>query len=125
MVIFCTVTLAFGSELISVWISTALVALFILGHSFGPGAQGKTMAALSYPTRLRGTGTGWAESMSRVGSILGFYIFPLLVASVGLGGTMGWLTLIPAVGLVAVLLIKWNPLTTEVEDDVTPEVGAR
>lgn len=125
VVIFCTVTLAFGSDSISVWISTALVALFILGHSFGPGAQGKTMAALSYPTRLRGTGTGWAESMSRVGSILGFYIFPLLVASVGLAGTMGWLTVIPAVGLVAVLLIKWNPLTTEVEDDVTPEVGAR
>jgi CHASE2 domain-containing sensor protein len=75
------------------------------------------MAALSYPTRLRGTGTGWAESMSRVGSILGFYIFPLLLASLGLAGTMGWLTLIPAVGLVAVVMIKWNPLGAEVEDE--------
>jgi MFS family permease len=117
LIIVCTVSLAFGSDSISVWISTGLVALFVLGQSFGPGPQGKTMAALSYPTRLRGTGTGWAESMSRVGSILGFYIFPLLLASVGLAGTMGWLTIIPAVGLLAVLLIKWNPLAAEVEDE--------
>lgn len=117
LIIICTLALAIGSESISVWISTALVALFVFGQSFGPGPQGKTMAALSYPTRLRGTGTGFAESMSRVGSILGFYIFPLLLASVGLAGTMGWLTVIPAVGLIAVLLIKWNPLTAEVEDE--------
>jgi MFS family permease len=119
LIIVCTVSLAFGGESIGVWISTALVALFVFGQSFGPGAQGKTMAALSYPTRLRGTGTGWAESMSRVGSILGFYIFPLLIASLGLAGTMGWLTLIPAVGLIAVLLIRWNPLGAEVEDEFT------
>ncbi|MBO0812645.1 MAG: MFS transporter, partial [Microlunatus sp.] len=86
LIIVCTLGLAIGSNSISVWISTGLVALFVFGQSFGPGPQGKTMAALSYPTRLRGTGTGWAESMSRVGSILGFYIFPLLLASVGLAG---------------------------------------
>jgi len=117
LIIVCTLGLAIGSNSISVWISTGLVALFVFGQSFGPGPQGKTMAALSYPTRLRGTGTGWAESMSRVGSILGFYIFPLLLASLGLAGTMGWLTLIPAVGLVAVVMIKWNPLGAEVEDE--------
>jgi len=117
LIIICTLTLAIGSDSLSVWISTAFVALFVFGQSFGPGPQGKTMAALSYPTRLRGTGTGFAESMSRVGSILGFYVFPLLLASVGLAGTMGWLTVIPAVGLIAVLLIKWNPLAAEVEDE--------
>ena len=117
LIIICTLGLAIGSNSISVWLATGLVALFVFGQSFGPGPQGKTMAALSYPTRLRGTGTGWAESMSRVGSILGFYIFPLLLASLGLAGTMGWLTLIPAVGLVAVILIKWDPLRAEVEED--------
>lgn len=122
LIIICTLGLAIGSGSISVWIATGLVALFVFGQSFGPGPQGKTMAALSYPTRLRGTGTGWAESMSRVGSILGFYIFPLLLASLGLAGTMGWLTLIPAVGLIAVILIKWNPLSAEVEDESNPEV---
>lgn len=59
-----------------------------------------------------------------VGSILGFYIFPLLLASLGLAGTMGWLTVIPAVGLIAVVLIKWNPLAAEVEDE-TMEVITR
>lgn len=117
IIIACTVSLAIFSGSISVWISTALVALFIFGQSFGPGPQGKTMAALSFPTRLRGTATGWAESMSRLGSILGFYVFPLLLAAFGLAGTMAWLTLIPLAGLLAVLLIRWNPLTADVEDD--------
>lgn len=122
LIIICTLGLAIGSKSISVWVATGLVALFVFGQSFGPGPQGKTMAALSYPTRLRGTGTGWAESMSRVGSILGFYVFPLLLASLGLAGTMGWLTLIPAAGLIAVILIKWNPLGAEVEDETHREM---
>ncbi|SDR86485.1 MFS transporter [Microlunatus soli] len=125
LIIICTLGLAIGSDSISVWISTGLVALFVFGQSFGPGPQGKTMAALSYPTRLRGTGTGWAESMSRVGSIIGFYVFPLLLASLGLAGTMGWLTVIPAVGLVAVLLIKWNPIGADVEDEPAVQQSER
>lgn len=36
-----------------IWAAIPL-ATFIFGHSMGPGAQGKTMAALSYPTELRG-----------------------------------------------------------------------
>ena len=117
LIIVCTVSLAVFTGAVSAFVSAVLIALFVLGQSFGPGPQGKTMAALSFPTRLRGTGTGWAEAMSRVGSIIGFYVFPLLIANLALRGTMAWLTIIPVVGLLAVLLIKWNPLTTNVEDD--------
>lgn len=87
-----------------------LVGLMILGHSFGPGAQGMTMAALSYPTRIRGVGTGWGQGMVRVGSIMGFYFFPILMASVGFYNMIGLLLLVPALGLVAALLIKWEPV---------------
>lgn len=85
-----------------------LIGLMILGHAFGP-TQGMAMAALSYPTRIRGAGTGWGQGMVRIGSILGFYFFPLLSASVGLYNMIGILMLAPALGLIATLLIKWEP----------------
>jgi MFS family permease len=96
------------------------VGLMIFGHAFGPGAQGMTMAALSYPTRIRGVGTGWGQGMVRVGSIMGFYFFPLLMASVGLYNMVGFLMIVPALGLVAALLIKWEPVGTGMDskDDV-------
>jgi MFS family permease len=93
-----------------------LVGLMILGHAFGPGAQGMTMAALSYPTRIRGVGTGWGQGMVRVGSITGFFFFPLLVASVGFYNMIGILMLAPALGLVAALLIKWEPVGATIDE---------
>lgn len=99
-------------------VAALFVGVLIFGHSFGPGAQGKTMAALSYPTEIRGVGMGWTESMSRVGTILGFYVFPVILASAGLGPTMLALIVVPVVGLVALAFIKWEPIGQDVE---TPE----
>jgi MFS family permease len=93
-----------------------LVGLMILGHAFGPGAQGMTMAALSYPTRIRGVGTGWGQGMVRVGSISGFYFFPLLIATVGFYKMIGFLMLAPALGLAAALLIKWEPVGAAIDE---------
>jgi MFS family permease len=87
-----------------------LIGMFIFGHSFGPGAQGMTMATLSYPTRIRGVGTGWGQSMVRVGSICGFYFFPLLVAAIGFRLMMLLLALVPLFGLLAAVLIHWEPI---------------
>lgn len=101
-----------------------LIGLFIFGHSFGPGSQGKTMAALSYPTNLRGTGTGWAETMSRVGSILGFYVFPLVLAAAGLYNTLLYLAIVPIIGLTALLLIRWEPVGKDVEETQEPTAQA-
>ncbi len=98
-----------------------LVGLMILGHSFGPGSQGMTMAALSYPTRIRGVGTGWGQGMVRVGSVLGFYFFPLLKASVGFYNMIGLLLLVPATGLASALLIKWEPIGASMDQDAGAE----
>lgn len=97
------------------YFAAILVGVFILGHSFGPGAQGKTMATMSYPTDLRGTGTGWAEASSRVGSIVGFYVFPLVVAAVGLSQTMIILAVVPLLIFLVVLVARWEPKNVDVE----------
>ncbi|WP_251548912.1 MFS transporter [Neobacillus muris] len=99
-----------------IWSSVPL-GLFIFGHSFGPGAQGKTMATLSYPTELRGLGTGFAEGSSRVGSIIGFFLFPVSLASFGLAKTFLFFSIVPIIGLISAFIIKWDPTGMDIEKE--------
>ncbi|WP_284286392.1 MFS transporter [Alicyclobacillus fastidiosus] len=94
------------------------IAVFILAHSIGPGAQGKTMAALSYPTSMRALGTGGAEAASRVGSIIGFFFFPILLSATGLSITLVALTICPLIGWIACVAIRWEPNGQDVEHDL-------
>jgi len=121
MVIVALVLLYLGGHNLSLTETALLIGLFIFGHSFGPGAQGMTMATLSYPTTIRGIGTGWGQSMVRVGSIMGFYFFPILVAAIGLRSMMLVLVLAPLLGLISALLIKWEPIGQSL--DITEEIS--
>lgn len=87
----------------------ALLACVLFGHSFGPG-QGMTIATLSYPTEMRGLGSGWGQSMARGASIIGFFIFPLVIAATGMATTLSLIAIVPLIGLCACLLVKWDPL---------------
>jgi MFS transporter, putative metabolite transport protein len=100
---------------IATLVEALILGIFILAHSFGPGSQGKTMAAMSFPTEFRGVATGWAEAMSRVCSIIGFYLFPLVLAAAGLSRTLLWLAVIPLAMLASLLLIRWEPVGQDVE----------
>ena len=98
-----------------------LIGLFIFSHAFGPGSQGLTLATLSFPTEMRGVATGFVQACQRVGSIFGFYYFPLLVASITLYPTLLVLALVPAIGLLSALLIRWDPtgMDLDIEDGAT------
>jgi hypothetical protein len=58
-----------------------MLALFLFGQGFGPGAHTMTFASLSYPTSLRGVGVGLNQTLMRSSSTLSLFLFPLLVAS--------------------------------------------
>lgn len=121
LVALAMVALSFTQETGNGYLSAALIGLLIFGHSFGPGAQGKTMGALSYPTEYRGAGMGWTEAMSRLGTMLGFYVFPLVLATAGLGLTMLFLAIVPLTGLLALALIRWEPVGKDVESRSTDQ----
>jgi putative MFS transporter len=117
-------TAGLTGESVPAYLGALLIGVFIFGHSFGPGSQGMTMATLSYPTQFRGVGSGWGQTMVRVGSILGFYVFPLVLAAVGLTKTLLFLTAVPLIGLIALLLIRWEPLGQDIEQVPEPEAAA-
>jgi MFS transporter, putative metabolite transport protein len=120
---YCVVTVA----LLSFWwtagtvppyVSIMLIYVFIFGQTLGPGSVSASLAALSYPTLLRGTGAGWAQGMVRIGTIIGLFFFPPLLAAIGLSKLMLVLALVPITGLLSLWLVKWEPVGSRIEDDV-------
>jgi MFS family permease len=92
-----------------------ILGVFLFFHAFGQGTQGMTIATLSYPTSIRGAGTGWAQTMTRIGSTIGFFFFPLVREYFGLGTTLLLLTIVPVIGLVITLSIRWEPVGADVD----------
>lgn len=117
IVIITLLTVGFWGDSLPLFMMVLLIGGFIFGHSFGPGSQGMTMATLSYPTELRGIGSGWGQTMVRVGSIIGFFIFPILLATFGLSKTLLIVALAPILGLTVVLFIKWDPTNKDLDSE--------
>ncbi|MFP7697154.1 MFS transporter [Trueperella sp. LYQ143] len=75
---------------LALWTKPPLVPLIImlsvtiLAANLGPGVLNMVYPNEMFPTRLRGTGVGFAGSVSRIGSILGVLVFPLLVTNWGM-----------------------------------------
>ncbi|HZS94960.1 MAG TPA: MFS transporter, partial [Chloroflexota bacterium] len=100
-----------------------LLGAFLAFHCFGQGAQGMTIATLSFPTSIRGAGTGWAQTMTRAGSTIGFYFFPLVREYFGLGTTLLLLAIVPVLGLATTLAIRWEPIGRDVDAEDFIEAG--
>lgn len=97
--------------------TAAFVALFLFGHAFGPGPQGMAMGALSFPTAFRGSAIGWTQGMLRIGSIVGSFAFPLLLAQSGFNTTFIALAIVPLAGGLITLLIRWEPVGKDIEGE--------
>lgn len=102
---------------------TVFLIVFIAFHSYGPGTTGISMGPLSYPTTIRGIGAGFNQSMIRVGSICGFYVFPILLSAIGLDHTTLLLIVVPVVGLAVTAAIKWEPTGKDVEIEDMPALA--
>lgn len=99
-----------------------LVALMLSGSAFGPGPLSKTLAAVCYPTEIRGLGTGWAETAGRAGSITGLFFFPVVLAMIGVDATMLVVAIFPAIALVALLTLRWDSRQIDAEEKATSSI---
>ncbi|WP_213773661.1 hypothetical protein [Bradyrhizobium sp. dw_78] len=86
---------------VSPYFSIVLIYVFILGQTLGPGSVSASLAALSYPAFLRGTGAGRAQGMVRISTIIGLFFFPPPLAKIGLSRLMLVLALMPLTGLLS------------------------
>ncbi|RSN20075.1 MFS transporter [Streptomyces sp. WAC 05977] len=91
--------------------------LFIFFHSAGPGANGKSIAALSYRSDIRTLGTGVTGMLGSFGSVIGLYVFPQIKEAMGLGPTIALLAVVPFLGLVSCLIVRWDPTRSGIDPD--------
>ncbi len=109
--------IAVGQAAGLVMLEGVMLAAFMLGHSVGPGPQGMAYGTLSFPTAIRGTAVGWTQGMLRVGSIIGFLLFPVSLGALGFPATFALLALAPLAVVLVTLLIRWEPIGVDIEAD--------
>ena len=112
--------IAFGHALGSLVLQGIMLGVFMLGHTTGPGPQGMAYAALSFPTPIRGSAVGWAQGMLRVGSIIGFLFFPMVLAAAGFTTTFALLAIAPILIAAVTLIIRWDPIGVDIEAEPVP-----
>ncbi|WP_229663884.1 MFS transporter [Brevibacterium sediminis] len=99
-----------------VLVAVAMLAAFVFAQAGGPGANLMNYATLSYPTRLRGIGIGFNQSVLRAFSIVSLIMFPILAASLGTG--VFWIVACaPLAGAIAVGIVAWDPTAKDVEHE--------
>lgn len=96
------------------WLSLGLLGAIIFFHSAGPGGLGMTIATLSYPPSIRPTGVGFARAIMRTGAIAGLIFWPMLWGALKTDAFY-WLAVVPFLGFLTCVLIKWEPLGANVD----------
>ncbi|MCQ9387160.1 sugar porter family MFS transporter [Brevibacterium sp. 50QC2O2] len=110
-IIWCFVGMAIALVILAVWqqptlaLLIVLLAVTILLANLGPGVLNMVYPNEMFPTRLRGTGVGFAGSASRVGSILGVLVFPILVSAWGMANATWLFAAVAIFGLVVSIFL--------------------
>ncbi|MEB3366597.1 MFS transporter [Saccharopolyspora mangrovi] len=112
----CLAVISGAFNVLAASIAVVLIALFSAAHNFGAGYVGTAMGTLSYPTAIRGIGGGYTQAITRVGGIIGAFAFPVLLEAQGMRFTIGAIVLAPLVAIVALMVIRWDPVGKDVEE---------
>lgn len=109
--------LGFFFDSMPLWLAFIVPSLFILFHSGGPGANGKSLSTLSFRSELRAGANGIIGAIGSLGAALGLMVFPILKADLGLGPTFLILSLVPLSAAIVCWVIRWEPTRAEVSPD--------
>ncbi|NUA28656.1 MFS transporter [Cupriavidus basilensis] len=100
-----------------IWVAVIVPSLFILFHSGGPGANGKSLSSLSFRSELRAGANGIIGALGATGAALGLLIFPLFREKYGLETTFLILSIVPLTASIICFAIKWDPTRTTIHPD--------
>lgn len=104
-------------ESLPIFLAFLIPSLFILFHSGGPGANGKSISTLSFRSELRAGANGVIGALGSTGAALGLLVFPLLKEDLGLGPTFLILAAVPLIACIVCSVIKWDPTRAAVSPD--------
>lgn len=109
------------SDKMPIWLGAMVPSLFILFHSGGPGANGKSLSSLSFRGELRAGANGVIGALGSIGAALGLLVFPLFKEWYGLNHTFLILSAVPLIASIICFSIKWDPTRTTINPDNEPD----
>ena len=78
--------------------------LFNLLMNAGPNSTTFTLAPILFPTQLRGTASGFAAGVAKIGATLGVFLLPILKAKFGVPAVLAMMAVVSVLGLVVTLV---------------------
>ncbi len=96
-----------------------LFPLFLVVFAFMEGGPGQTTyiyAGEVFPTQVRATGHGLATAVSRVGALLGVFVFPIMIASIGLRSGLLFFGICALLGFILTLWVGPETKNTRLKD---------
>lgn len=121
MVFLMLLTLGLFHGRMPLWLAVIVPSLFILFHSGGPGANGKSLSSLSFRSELRAGANGIIGALGSIGAALGLLVFPLFREKYGLEHTFLILAVVPLVASIICFAIRWDPTRTTINPDNEPD----
>lgn len=91
----------------------AVPALFIFCYAAGPGTASLTMAAMAYPSELRGRGGQLSAVAQSLGGAVGLYLFPTLADAIGVPATITIFAAAPLLGVLLCAIVRWEPFAVD------------
>lgn len=113
-------TLGLFSDGMPLWVSLMVPALFILFHSGGPGANGKSLSSLSFRSELRAGANGIVGALGAIGAAIGLFVFPIFREMYGLQSTFLIMSAVPLCASIVCFVISWDPTRTTIQPDNEP-----
>ncbi|KIZ36281.1 hypothetical protein OO18_28375 [Raoultella ornithinolytica] len=108
------------SDRMPLWASLMVPALFILFHSGGPGANGKSLSSLSFRSELRAGANGIVGALGAIGAAIGLFVFPIFREMYGLQSTFLIMSAVPLFASIVCFVISWDPTRTAIQPDNEP-----
>lgn len=99
-------------------------SFFIFCHAAAPGTAGLTMGPLAYRSELRARGSQLVTISRSAAGVVGLFCFPVMREAFGTPTTLLILMAAPLVGLLACVVIKWEPLSQK-SDRELHDIGVR
>jgi MFS transporter, putative metabolite transport protein len=78
--------------------------LFNLFMNAGPNSTTFTLAPVLFPTQLRGTASGFAAAVAKIGATLGVFVLPILKGRFGVPALLGMMAAVSVLGLIVTVV---------------------
>jgi putative MFS transporter len=102
----CLVILALlGGEASNVWLLVFLIGSTIIATTIGPGTLNLLYPNELFPTAIRARAVGLGTAFSRIGSVLGVLVFPVMISAWGLGNALWLFVVLAGCGLLICIFL--------------------